>query len=66
MNKILMDIWNNSTSNFPEYALDAYSAIDPWFYPIVLFSIIGYIYAYMHSATVAMVAIIVTFGLFAT
>ena len=65
MNRILLDVWSNMTKNFPKYATDAYSAIDPWFYPILFLGIIGYIYAYMRSTTVAVVAILITFGVFA-
>jgi len=61
---IIMDVWSNMTNNFPKYATDAYSAIGDWFYPIMFLSIIGYIYAYMRSATAAMVAIMITFGIY--
>lgn len=61
-----MDIWSNFTRSVPEYAVEAYSTLDPWFYPILLLGIIGYIYTSMHSATAAIVAILITFGLFAT
>lgn len=61
---ILMDVWSNMTSNFPKYATDAYSAIDPWFYPILFLGIIGYVYAYTKSVVVASVAILITLGLF--
>ena len=49
-----------------EYAIEAYSAVDPWFYPILMIGIVGYIYGCMNSATSAIIAILITFGLFAT
>ena len=64
MIKIIMDLWNNSTDNFMQYAIDAYSAIDPWFYPILLFGIVGYVYTYMRSTIAAVVAIFITLGIY--
>ena len=60
----IMDVWSNMTRNFPKYATDAYGAIDPWFYPLLFFGIIGYVYAYSKSVVVASVAILITLGLF--
>lgn len=61
---IIMDVWSNMTENFPKYATDAYSAIDPWFYPLLFFGIIGYVYVYTKSVVVASVAILITLGLY--
>lgn len=61
-----MDIWGNFTQGIPQYAIEAYSAVDPWFYPILFVGIIGYIYAAMNSITSAVIAIIITMGIFAT
>ena len=60
----MTDVWGNFTQGIPEYAVDAFSAVDPWFYPILLVGIIGYIYGCMNSATSAIVAIIITLGIF--
>lgn len=60
------DIWSNVTSEgIIEYAVAAFDAIDPWFYPLVMLGFIGYIYGCMHSAIAAVIAIIITIGLFA-
>jgi len=59
------DIWTNFTRSVPEYATDAFAAIDPWFYPLMLFGIIGYIYGCMSSVISAIIAIFITLGLFA-
>ena len=68
MIKIIMDLWNNSTNNFMKYATEAYTntAIGQWFYPILFVGIIGYIYAYMKSAVVAMVAILIIMGIYSS
>lgn len=58
------DIWTNFTRGVPEYATDAFAAIDPWFYPLILFGIIGYIYTSMQSVTSAIIGILITLGLF--
>ena len=59
-----MDVWANFSSGIAQYATDAFSVLDPWFYPIIFIGVIGYIYTCMHSVTVAVVAIIITLGLF--
>ena len=61
-----MGIWTNFTRSIPQYAVDAYAAVDPWFYPILFIGIIGFIYTSMNSITVAIIAILITFGIFAT
>ena len=68
MNSIILDIWNNSTNNFMQYATEAYTntVVGQWFYPVLFLGIIGYVYAYMRSAVVAMIAIMITFSIFAT
>jgi hypothetical protein len=60
------DIWTNFTNSIPEYATDAFSAVDPWFYPILFAGIIGFIYSSMNSVTTAIIGILITFGIFAT
>ena len=61
-----MDLWTNFTRSVPQYAVEAYSAVDPWFYPILFIGIIGFIYTSMNSITAAIIAILITFGIFAT
>jgi len=61
-----MDVWGNFTESIPDFAVAAYSAVDPWFWPLVFVGIIGYLYTAMNSVTVAIIGILVTFGLFAT
>jgi len=61
-----MDLWTNFTRSIPQYAEEAYSAVDPWFYPILFLGIIGFIYSSMNSITTAIIAILITFGIFAT
>jgi len=61
-----MDIWGNFSRSIPDYMTDAFSAIDPWFWPLVFVGIFGFLYTAMNSVTVAIVGILVTFGIFAT
>ena len=61
-----MDIWGNFSRSIPDYITSAFSAIDPWFYPLLFIGIFGFLYTAMNSITVAIVGIIITFGLFAT
>ena len=60
-----MDIWGNFSRSIPDYMTDAFSAIDPWFWPLVFVGVFGFLYTAMNSVTVAIVGILVTFGLFA-
>ena len=60
-----MPTWENFSQGIPKYAIEAYSAVDPWFYPILLLGIIGYIYGCMNSITSAIIAILITLGIFA-
>ena len=61
-----LDIWQDFSSDIFGYAFSAYDAIEPWFWPFVFVGIIGYLYAGMQSVTVAVVGILITFGIFAT
>lgn len=61
-----LPIWDDFNSGMLQYAIDAFNAIDIWFWPFVFIGIIGYLYAAMESVTVAVVGILITFGLFAT
>ena len=58
-------MWENFTNGFLDYAMSAYSSLDPWVYPLVFVGIIGFIYATMNSVIVAIVAIFFTLGIFA-
>lgn len=63
---MVFPIFENISSDIFGYAVDAFSPIDPWFWPFVFLGVIGYIYAAMQSITVAVVGILVTMGVFAT
>jgi len=60
----MTDIWGNFTNGSVEYAVQAFQAVDPWFYPIIMVAIIGYIYTAMNSVTAAVIGIIITLGIF--
>jgi len=66
MNMLVFEIWDNFNNGIFDYMLSTYSAIDPYFWPLVFIGIIGYIYVAVQSVTVAVVSIIVTFALFGT
>ena len=59
------DIWANFTQNPPQYIVEAFSAIDPWFYPLVFLGIIGFVYGATNSIISAVIMILIMFGLFA-
>lgn len=59
-------IWENFSTDIVGYATSAYSSVEPYFWPLIFIGIIGYIYAGMQSVIVAVVGILITFGLFAT
>lgn len=63
---MIHEIWENFTRSVFEYAINAYDVLDPWFYPLIFLGIIGYFYAGMQSITVAVVGILITFGVYAT
>ena len=63
---MLHPIWENLTNGFINYSLDSYNILGIWLYPLLLLGIVGYIYASMHSITVAVVGIIITIGVFAS
>jgi len=62
---LVFDLWSNF-SDLPEYAIQAFSAVDPWVYPLVFVGIIGFLYTSMNSIMVAVVGILFTLGLFGT
>jgi len=59
----MVDIWSNF-SDMPTYMIDAFGAVDPWFWPLIFIGVIGFLYTASDSVTVAVVGILVTFGLF--
>ena len=61
-----LDIWTNFSQGIFSYSLDAYGNLQPWFYPLVFIGIIGYVYTATHSVITAIVAILITFGLYGT
>jgi len=61
-----MDVWGNFTRSIPDFVVAAFDAVDPWFWPLVFIGVFGYLYTAMNSVTVAIVGILITFGLFAT
>lgn len=60
-----LDIWQNFSSDIFGFAMSAFSPLEPWLYPFIFLGIIGYIYSAMESITVTVVAILITFGIFA-
>lgn len=57
------EIWQNfTTDGIINYALSAYSHIEPWLWPLILLGIVGFIYGAMQSLIVAVVGIIIIFG----
>ena len=63
---MVFDMWSNFSGGFFEYAMDAYSNLEPWVYPLILLGVIGYVYTATHSVITAIAAILITFGLYAT
>jgi hypothetical protein len=61
-----LDIWTNFSGGIFEYALSAYNNLEPWTYPLIFLGVIGYMYSATHSVITAIVAILITFGIFAT
>jgi uncharacterized protein (DUF697 family) len=60
------EVWENFSGGIFQYAMSAFHGLEPWTIPLIFVGIIGYVYATMHSVIVAVVAIIITFGLYAT
>jgi hypothetical protein len=60
------EIWNNFSTGIWNYAVDAYSNMEPWTYPLFFLGIIGYVYTATHSVTALVASIIGTFALYAT
>lgn len=58
-------MWGNFSSGIFEYAMDAYSSLEPWTYPLIFIGIIGYVYTATHSVITAIAAILITFGIYA-
>jgi len=57
------ELWENFTTNgIINYAMSAYSNIEPWLWPFILIGIGGFIYAAMQSLVVAGVGLIILFG----
>ncbi|MBE3095352.1 MAG: hypothetical protein IMZ52_10010 [Actinobacteria bacterium] len=61
-----VEMWENFSKGIIPYAMSAFSGLEPWVYPLIFVGIIGYVYATVNSVIVAVVAIIITFGLYAT
>ena len=62
---IILDIWSNFSQGIFEYSINGYNNMEPWTYPLIFMGVIGYVYMVTHSAITAVVAILVTFGLYA-
>lgn len=59
-------IWDNIIEpGFLQSAKDAFSQLEPWFYPFLIVGIIGFLYTGLNSITVAIVGILITFGILA-
>ena len=63
---MVFDMWTNFSDGIVDYAMDAYSNVEPWVFPLIFIGIIGYVYAATHSVVTAVAAILITFGLYAT
>lgn len=59
-------IWNNFTQGIFDYGLSAFDSMEPWTKPLLFIAIIGFVYGYMQSATVAIVGIIITLSIYGT
>lgn len=60
----MTDVWGNVTDGILQYSMEAFSVLDPYLYPLLFLGIIGYIYTAMQSMTSAIVAILITLGVF--
>jgi len=60
------EIWENFTQGILDYGMETFSGMEPWTYPFIFVGIIGFVYATMKSVIVAIIGIIITFGLYAT
>lgn len=58
-------LWGNFSDGILDYAMSAYSSLEPWVYPFIFVGILGYIYATMQSVIVVVVGIIFTLGIYA-
>lgn len=58
-------LWTNFSSGILDYAMSAYSSLEPWVYPFIFVGILGFIYATMQSVTVVVVGILFTLGIYA-
>ena len=57
--------WDIFSDGIFDYAMGAYSSLDPWVYPIFFTGIIGFMFLVTGSATIAASVIIVTLGMYA-
>jgi len=64
MNIIMAALWDSFYSGMIDYAMSAYDPFGIWKYPALLLAIIGFIYASMQSAIVAIVGILFTFAIY--
>ena len=60
-----MDVWQNFSTDIFGFAMSSFSSLEPWLYPLIFIGIFGYIYSAMESIVVTVVAILITFGIFA-
>lgn len=64
---LLFDLWTNFTSNgIFQYALSAYSNLEPWTFPLIFVGIMGYVYVATKSVVAFIVSVFLTLGVFAT
>jgi len=62
----MFEFWTNFSNGLIEYAMDAYSNVEPWTYPLIFIGIIGFVYTATHSIITAVAAILIVFGIYAT
>ena len=59
-------IWTDFSSGIFDYAISAYSNLEPWTYPLIFMGIMGYVYVASKSMTAFIVSVFITLGVFAT
>lgn len=58
VNKNMGSIWDSFIQGIFDYGMSAYDPFGIWKYPLIILGIIGFVYATMESAIVAIIAIV--------
>lgn len=64
MKKNMGTIWQGFMEGIIEYGMSAYDPLGIWKYPLIFVGVFGFIYGWMQSVTVTVVAIIFTFAIY--